>query len=287
MSQRETAILIDSCCDVPEEYRERYHMHMVPVKVIYQDREYDDRVDISPQEVYERLKDEVPRTSLPSEAAIAGAFDRIIADGCKAVLCITISSALSGTNNIIRLVAEGYRDRLDIHILDTKSIGLAAGMQAILAGQLVEEGTPAAEVYEILRNSARKSRVFFSLQTLEYLARGGRIGKVAAALGSLLHLKPIITCNEEGAYVTASKVRGRMQAIAEMINLTVAEAGKHAKVALAVVEGGAREELRGVVEELRRRLPAIGHIIQGDVSPALVVHTGPGLLGICVQALPC
>ncbi len=286
MDDHKTAILVDSCNDVPEEYLARYPMYRVPVKIIYRDREYDDRVDITPQEVYDRLEEEVPRTSLPDEGAVRDAFDRILADGYDTVLCVTISGALSGTGNVVRLTAEQYQDRLRIFFVDTKNIGLGSGMQAMLAGKLLQEGEPAERIHEKVLESVKASRIFFCLSTLEYLAKGGRIGKVSAVLGSLLHLKPIITCNREGAYIVASKVRGRARAIAEMINLAAAEAGRHVRYALAVVQGSAKEETQGVIAEIRRRLPDCGQIIEGDVSPALVVHTGPGLIGIFVQALP-
>lgn len=242
-------------------------------------------MDITPQEVYDRLTEEVPKTSLPDAGSVAEAFDRIVEAGYERVLCITISSALSGTNSLIHMVARDY-PQLDVRVVDTLSIGVAAGFQAILAASLLEAGEWLSAIVEKLEKSVRDSRVFFCLSTLEYLRRGGRIGKVSAMLGTLLNIKPIITCNAEGAYVVASKVRGRAQSIAETIALAVSEARKHVRYRLAVASGDAQDEIRHVLAELRRLLPDCGEIIVSDVSPALVVHTGPGLLGIGVQALP-
>lgn len=286
MNQKKTAILIDSGTDVPDEYIKRFDMHMVPLKIIYRDHEYDDRVEITAQEVYDRLSLEIPSTSLPDNEKIENAFNSIIAGGYKEVLCVNISSALSGTGNAIRLAAENYRDRIKILFIDTKNIGLGAGLQAILAGKLIEEGHAVEMVYEKILQSVRESKTFFCLSTLEYLAKGGRIGKVSAVLGSLLHIKPIITCNAEGAYVIASKIRGRARSIAEMITLAVAEANKHFKYSLAVVQGDAIEEAKQVLSEIKRLLPDCGLVIESGVSPALVVHTGPGLIGIVVQSIP-
>lgn len=285
MNLKHIALIVDSCMDVPKDLIDRFGMYLVPVKIIYRDREYTDRVDITPQDVYDRLEEEIPRTSLPEIASVHAAFQQAIADGCKTVLAITISSALSGTNNLIRLVARDY-PQVNFYIIDTLNIGIAAGVQAILAARLIDAGDTISAIVSKVERSVRESRVFFCLSTLEYLAKGGRIGKVAAAIGSLLNIKPIITCNPEGAYVVASKVRGRVQSIAETIALAVAEAKKHVKYSIAVAHGNAKAEARQVIAELRQLLPDCGDILESDVSPALVVHTGPGLIGIGVQALP-
>ncbi len=285
MNPQRTAILVDSCMDVPQEYIKRFNMYVVPVRVIYRDAEYADRVDITPQEVYDRLPIEVPKTSLPDTGSVVQAFESIVEAGYERVLCITISSALSGTNSLVNLVARDY-PQLEIRVIDTLNIGIAAGFQAILAGQLLEAGEWLHGIAEKIEASIKETKVFFCVSTLEYLARGGRIGKVSAMLGSLLSIKPIITCNAEGAYVVAAKVRGRARAIAETIAISVREAKKHAKYLLAIADGDAHEEARYVMAELKRLLPDCGEIIVSDVSPALVVHTGPGLIGIGVQALP-
>lgn len=285
MNPQRIAILVDSCTDVPQEYIDAYGIFFVPITVIYQDREYQDKLEISAQEVYDRLETEVPRTSLPSAESIHDAFTRIQEAGYEHVLVITIASALSGTNNLMNLIAESF-PALNIRVFDTRSIGFGAGTQALLAGEMIQAGASFEEVCAKLEESIRDSRIFFCLSTLEYLAKGGRIGKVAAVLGSLLHIKPIITCNPEGAYAIAARVRGRASAIAETISLAAAEARKHISCRVAVIHGNAAEEARRVAEEVRRRIPNIKSMIETTVSPALVVHTGPGLIGISIQALP-
>lgn len=285
MNPQRIAILVDSCTDVPQEYIDKHGIYFVPITVIYHDREYRDKIDISAQEVYDRLETEVPRTSLPSSESITEAFRQIREAGYEKVVAITISGALSGTYNLMRLMASEAQG-LEIRVIDTRSIGFGAGTQALLAAELIENGESFESVCEKVERSAGNSHVYFCLSTLEYLAKGGRIGRVAAVLGSLLKIKPVITCNEEGAYVIAARVRGRAQAIAETINLAVAEAKKHIACTVAVVQGSAVEEAHRVAEEVRRRIPNIKLFIETTVSPALVVHTGPGLIGISVQALP-
>lgn len=212
-------------------------------------------------------------------------FDRIKRDGYEKLLIISISSALSGTHNMMRVMAESY-EGLDIHVIDTRSISYGAGAQAVLAADLAERGFTMEEIIDALEISIRDSGIFFCLSTLEYLARGGRIGKVSAVLGSILKIKPVITCNAEGAYAIAAKVRGRANAIAETIQLAVTHAKKHLECSVAVIDGNAKEEAARVMQQLKELIPNCKSFIEGTVGPALGVHTGPGLLGIYVQALP-
>ncbi len=285
MNQNKIAVLVDSCTDVMPEQIDKLGIYSVPVTIIYSDGEYRDKIDISIEEIYERLPLETPRTSLPSGDIVMDTFDRIKRDGYEKLLIISISSALSGTHNMMRVMAESY-EGLDIHVIDTRSISYGAGAQAVLAADLAERGFTMEEIIDALEISIRDSGIFFCLSTLEYLARGGRIGKVSAVLGSILKIKPVITCNAEGAYAIAAKVRGRANAIAETIQLAVTHAKKHLECSVAVIDGNAKEEAARVMQQLKELIPNCKSFIEGTVGPALGVHTGPGLLGIYVQALP-
>lgn len=285
MSTENIAILVDSGTDVPQKYLEKHPIYVVPLKIIYKDREYNDRLDISPQDVYERLEEEVPRTSLPESDFVKDLLDQIIQDGYNTVLVITISSGLSGTHNMLRLICEEYPS-LAFHFVDTKNIGIGAGLQAILAAQLIEQGEKAASIVDKLEISVKNSRTYFCLDTLEYLIKGGRIGKVLAVVGTLLRIRPVISCNEEGIYVTVAKARGTAQAIEKAIALAVQHAASQVKYAISVGHGSAIERAESVMRIVKERLPHAVEYIMTDISPALSVHTGPGLIGIAVQALP-
>lgn len=285
MNQNKIAVMVDSCTDVPEDLLVKMGIYSVPITIIYKDGEYRDKIDITSQEVYDRLPVETPKTSLPSSDSISDAFNQIKQDGYENLLIFSISSALSGTYNMMNIMADAYTP-LRIKVIDTKNISFGAGAQAVLAANLVAKGLGLEEIIAQVEESIQESKIYFCLSTLEYLARGGRIGKVSAVLGSLLKIKPIISCNEEGAYAIAAKVRGRAQALAETVNLAVREAGKHVACTVAVIEGNAKEEATRVMEEVKRRIPNCKIFRDASVGPALVVHTGPGLLGIFVQALP-
>ena len=285
METRKIAILVDSGTDVPQDFAKEHNIFVAPLKIIYRDREYEDRLDITPQEIYDRLGEEIPKTSLPGAERATSLFEQISAQGYDTVLIITISTGLSGTHNMLQVLAQEY-GKLDYRMVDTKNIGIGAGQQAMLAAEMLREGKTLEEVLAALETSIKESHVYFCLDTLEYLAKGGRIGKVSAILGSLLKLRPVISCNTEGIYETVAKVRGSAQALAKTISIAVEEAGRHVRYAVAVAHGSALEEAGKVLEELKRRLPNCERFIKTDISPALSVHTGPGLIGIAVQALP-
>ena len=285
MDNKKIAILVDSGTDVPPDFVKEHNIFVAPLKIIYKDREYDDRVEITPDEIYSRLGTEVPRTSLPDSDNVLALFERIVKEGHDTVVIITISSGLSGTHNQLRVQAEEF-GKLKFHMVDTKNIGIGAGLQAMLAARLLKQGDSLETVLEKVMESIKNTKLYFVLDTLEYLAKGGRIGKVSALLGSILRLRPVISCNADGIYETVAKARGDAQARAEAIAMAVSDAGKHARFAVAVAHGNAVEAAARVMEELKQKLTRCEEWISTDVSPALSVHTGPGLIGIAVQALP-
>lgn len=284
MNKEKIALLVDSGTDVPQEVIDSYGMYVIPLQIIYKERIYTDKVDITPEEVYARLPQEIPSTSLPDGETITSIFHQIKADGYEKVLAITISSGLSGTCNVVRLIAE-ENPELETFVLDTKNIGIGSGLQAIQAAKLIEAGTAWAALKEILLRNVPKAKVYFNVATLEYLQKGGRIGLVASILGNALKLNPIISCNDEGVYHTVAKARGRKKSLDKTFELVKSFIGNHQKFVLAVAQGQAMEEAESFYERLKREFPQAEKIYFGTISPALVVHTGPGLLGIGVQLL--
>lgn len=284
MNKEKIALLVDSGTDVPAEIMSQYGMYMLPLQIIYKDRTYTDKVDITAEEIYQRLPQEIPSTSLPDGETINKIFDRIKADGYEQVLAVTISSGLSGTYNVVRLMGE-QRNDLDIFVLDTKNIGIGAGLQAIRAAELLNEGVTWQELKEQLLQEVVRNKVFFNVATLEYLQKGGRIGLVASILGNALKLNPIISCNDEGIYYTVAKSRGRKKSLDKTVELVKQHIGNHKQFRLAVAQGDALAEAKEMKTRLEQEFPQVKEIFFGQISPALVVHTGPGLLGVGVQLL--
>ena len=284
MNKEKIALLVDSGTDVPAEIMSQYGMYMLPLQIIYKDRTYTDKVDITAEEIYQRLPQEIPSTSLPDGETINKIFDRIKADGYEQVLAVTISSGLSGTYNVVRLMGE-QRNDLDIFVIDTINIGIGAGLQAIRAAELLNEGVTWQELKEQLLQEVVRNKVFFNVATLEYLQKGGRIGLVASILGNALKLNPIISCNDEGIYYTVAKSRGRKKSLDKTVELVKQYIGNHKQFRLAVAQGDALAEAKEMKTRLEQEFPQVKEIFFGQISPALVVHTGPGLLGVGVQLL--
>lgn len=284
LNKEKIAVLTDSCSDVPKEYVDKYHIYVLPLKVIYKDREYLDGVNITPQEVYESMTTEIPSTSLPDGQSVQDIFEQIKKDGFNKVVVITLSSGLSGTNNLLHLIAQDI-NKLEIEIIDTKNIALGSGFHAIQAAKYIEQGYSFNEIVQKTKNNIKNSKVFFVVKTLEYLQKGGRIGLVASLFGNALNLKPIISCNDEGIYYTVAKVRGRKQSISKTKELAIKQVGSHTHYHLAVVHGDAQEEANEAKAFMIEKCPNYEEFMEGQISPCLGVHTGPGLLGIGVYII--
>lgn len=277
------AIVTDSSCDLDAELIEAYGIQVLPLHIVYHDREYRDRVDITPDEVYTQLEVEVPKTSLPSPAEISSLFSRLRDEDFTHILAIHISSGLSGTFNAVSKVAEDFKD-IVIEVLDSKTLSLGLGMTVLEAAREVQNSLSFHNAVSVAKTVCRKTKAYYVLATLEYLKKGGRIGYVSGTVGELLNVKPIITLNEEGKYVTHSKVRGREQSLRKLMD-ALTEHVRDRDSNVAIVHGGAEQEAFEFLQRAREH-PNVKEVFFSQVSPALGVHTGPGLVGFIVSPLP-
>ena len=281
MNQQKICILVDSGCDVPETIRKEYDIRVLPLKIIYPDGEYLDQVNITAQQVYDRFPNNVPKTSLPDGSAILSALEQARSDGYEKALIVCISSGLSGTYNMIRLLCE-EQEILDTFILDTRNISFGSGVFALIAAKWIEKGIRWEELKEKLPKRLSDSKVYFCLDTLEYLRKGGRLGLVAAIAGCALHLKPIISCNQEGVYYISGKALGRKKSVSRMLDMAAGCANRTKNSLVSLLNGGASAEAEALRPQLLHSVACDSLLAEGQISPALVVHTGPGLLGIHV-----
>ena len=282
MNTEKIAIVVDSGTDVPQSIIEKYNMYVIPLLIHYNDGEYRDKVDISADAVYDRLEEEIPKTSLPSMEVVVSTLQMAINDGYKKIIIVSISSALSGTYNALRLAAEEISDA-EIFVVDTKNIGIGAGFTAITAAKLIGKGYSFSVIIDKLTDAIENTVIYFCVDTLKYLQKGGRIGTVAAAVGTAFYLKPIISCDKEGKYYTASKTLGRKQSLQKAMQMAGNFAKEFENVNFAIANGRAEKEAKELIEKAKEFITNTGLIVTGQISPALVIHTGPGLIGICVQ----
>lgn len=276
------AIFTDSACDLKEEQIQEYGIRLLPLQIIYEDKTYRDRVEISPDEVYENFDKEVPKTSLPMGVDIDDLFKSLIAEGYTHAIGVMISGGLSGTANSVSLIAAEYPE-IETFVFDTLNLSMAEGILAVKAAEMVRDGKSFSEIKEILPTLKKNVDTYYYVATLEYLIKGGRIGKVAGTIGEMLNIKPIISVNEEGVYYTVDKARGSKQAYNKLVTI-LKENLEKTKCNVWVMHGGAKKEAIAMVERIKD-LPGILTLEYTQISPALGVHTGKGLLGICIQRM--
>ncbi len=280
------ALITDSCTDVPEAFAREHDIYTAPLTINFSDGVFHDKVDITPDQVYARMADEIPKTSLPTPACVAALFEQALTDGCTQAVIVTISSGLSGTFNLMQSVAASFAGRMECACIDTKSIGLGAGLSVMRAAELIAQGLPFKKVVKRTQWAVEHTHVFFCVDTLEYLYAGGRIGKATYSLGSVLNVRPIITCDEHGVYVPIAKARGRKASLRKTMDAAVKSLGKARHYRMGVVNGDAAAEAAELLQQARESvLPDAREYLEGQISPALVVHTGPGLIGVGVQQL--
>lgn len=288
MNEQKIAVLTDTGTNTPAAFMAAHDVRAVSLRINYSDgSSYLSGVDITPAELVARFAQEIPSTSLPSPAQIKDALEGARADGYEKAVFVTISAGLSATNQTVRLVASQMED-FPVIVVNTRSIGIAAGLVVIAAVEMVEAGMPFERLERELDALSRDTRVYFSTKTLTYLRKGGRISEAVYRLGSLLNIKPVIMCDEGGYYVVARKARGWEKSLATEVKLVVEHATHFPRVRLAVCCSDGNDHFDELESQLReqlavRNVEVVGEVIRSDVSADLLVHTGPDLVGIGVQ----
>lgn len=277
---KKIALITDSTSDLSKEQVAKYNIHMLPLRIIYKDREYIDRETITPDEVYSNMDNEVPSTSLPSMEDIHNLFKKLEKEGYTQAIVVSISSGLSGTYNSINLVSKQYPN-IQFCVFDSRALTLGAGAIVLECGEMIASGMSFNEIVEKMPSIRNRIKVYFIVDTLVYLIRGGRIGKVSGTFGQLLNIKPVISINQEGIYYTFAKVKGRKQSISKLVEIAK-ETLDREKAKIWVMHGGALKEGRAFYEKISK-LPNIIETGFGDIGPVLGVHAGAGLLGIVIM----
>lgn len=288
MSPKKIALLTDSCADISPRLAKEKGIFVVPLRILCRDGEYRDGVDITPDEVYCRLREgELPKTSLPSGEDIGSALEEIVKEGYEGVIAFMLSSGLSGTFNVARLIGEECEGKLEVAVFDSLSASLGQGMMVLQLAEDIKAGMSWEELVEHRAPQLVKdTTAHFSVDTLEYLEKGGRIGKVTATAGTLLNIKPILGFSADGQLQSVAKVRGRNQVMDKLVALTVKACGEHKRYNLAVASGGSSsEELEKLRTKLITALPDYDHIWEGEIDCTLSTYIGDGILGAAVQVL--
>ncbi len=274
------ALLTDSACDIDNETIRKYNVRILPFKIIYGNREYTDKVDITSQEIYDNMKNEIPKSSLPAMEDIEGVYKELEEENYTHVIAIVISSGLSGTYNAFKLISECF-ERIRTYVFDSKSTSICEGIILKKCGELIEDGKSFEEIVENIPEIKRKLHFLFVFGTLEYARKGGRIGRISGTIGDFLDIKPIVGFDEEyGQCYTYRKVRGRNKSLNKLVELGE-EIIAEKKCDAYIVHGNSEEEAKKVFHSLQK-IPNIENVyLIGQISAIVGVYSGPGTVGVC------
>lgn len=275
-------VLTDSTAYLPQEILDRHRLTSVPLQVVVDGRSYDEG-DLGGTDVAEALRRRRPvTTSRPSPARLLAAYERLAHQGATEIVSVHLSAAVSGTYEAAGLAA---RDApVPVHVVDSRALGMALGYLAVSAAELAERGLDGAQVADAVRRLTAGVQVYFYVDTLEHLRRGGRITAAQALIGSALAVKPLLTL-EDGRIVPLEKVRTATRALARLEDLTVAAAGHGARVAVHHLDSAQRAD--ALVERLRARLGPGPELVCSEIGPVIGAHVGPGMVGaVVVPATP-
>ncbi len=275
------AIITDSTCDIPSEWRETYDIAIVPLTIVWGKDQYLEGIDISAEEFYERLPDDPnhPTTSQPTPKAFMDAYQQAADKGYEQILVVTISSAMSGT--IISAKQAVEFSPLPVTIVDSKNNSMGLGWQVIAAAKDREQGGSLQSMVAAIEQVRQNVHYYISLDTMKYLDRGGRIGDAVKFLSSVLNIKPLIYVNHDSGTVGASlPARSRTSAIKGLYKQFFKNIDTSKPMHLTVLHNAAWEEAKELAEKIKQEFNP-KELFISIVSPVLGVHTGPKALAIC------
>jgi DegV family protein with EDD domain len=275
------AIICDSTCDIPQDMIDRYDIQVVPQYVIWGDEQYRDRVDIQPEEFYQRLvSDNVrPTTSQATIGDFKEAIQSAIEKGASEAIILTVSSAMSGTYEMAKQAADAAS--IPVSVIDSKGPTMTLAWQVLAAARARDEGTSREEIIEKVAQVRDKLVQVVAMQTLDYLQTGGRIGDAAKWVGTLLRVKPVVTINHQTGRVEPAGLARTYNSMIKMLYRKFfegIEAGK--KLHIAVLHGDALEEAQKLAEQIKKEFDPVELIIN-ITGPVLGINTGPGALALC------
>jgi DegV family protein with EDD domain len=280
------AIVTDSTSDIDPSRAQEFGVTVVPLFVIFGDRRFRDRIDLSRVQFYEMLRTEqaLPETSQPTSQMFEDAF-RPLASAGNDVLCITISSHLSGTINAARAAAQQLSGA-KIEIYDSQSVAGGLGMMVLHARDLAQHGASVEEIVAALDRDRSAQRLFACIPDLSHLQRMGRIGRARAALGTLMKIVPVLSL-KDGAVEAAAQVRTFTRAREAMLDLTLQAAGDPANARFLVMHTSAPDLAEHVMVELQHRLAGVQPrmLSIAEAGPVIATHAGVGAVGTFVSPL--
>lgn len=279
-----TVIVADSTADIPADLIQKYGIRIVPLQLLFGNETFRDGVDIEAEEFYKRLvaSTELPTTSQPSPADTLAVYQQILAeDPNTSIISLHISSGLSGTYQSAVLAKSLLEQEADITIIDSLSASYGFGVLVVHAAKLAQEGVPVEQIVTSVEELRQSRKLYFLVDTLEYLQKGGRIGKAAAVFGTLLNIKPILSIDSEGIIYPVEKVRGNKKAVARMIELFKQDLSGISKINVAVGHTANPASTEVFLAELSKSFE-LDEVVLTNVGPVVGSHVGPGVIAVFI-----
>lgn len=272
-----TVIVADTTCGLSRAVLEGRGIPFVPQVVIFDDRSFHDDGELDTPEFLRRLKASrtLPKTAAPEPTLYYPIFEKARARG-ESVIVVAPSHKVSGTLRSAQTAAQEFPD-VDVRILDTLTISCNLGSLVLMADDMAKAGSPPDQIVAALGEWLPRQRLYFVVDTLEYLAKGGRIGAAQALLGGLIQLKPVLTLSD-GEVVAYERQRTRRRSLARLAELVESRCPRSETARLAVLQVAAEEEAAALAADLKARL-CLPEVPVFQLPPAIVVHTGPGTMG--------
>jgi DegV family protein with EDD domain len=269
-------IATDSTADLPPSLIKQYDIAVIPLKVIFGEKVYREGADITPQEFYKKLEtsSKLPTTSQPSPGEFQDFYEELTKDG-SSVISIHISSLLSGTCQSAGIAASGLSGS-DITVIDSKLVCMALGLVVLSAARAVKAGKSKEQIIKAIHAMIDKVQTYFVVDTLEYLERGGRIGKASALLGTMLNIKPILTL-QDGMIAPFEKIRGKGKALERIMESAKDYAEKNGSLRCAILHANVIDDAVKFHQRISTELKC-SEIIIGDVGAVVGTHAGPGTI---------
>lgn len=278
-------VVTDSTANLPADLVARKGIEIVPLQVLFGSESFADGIDLTNEQFYERLKQcrTLPTTSQPSPGQFAAAYRRLLNDGASSIVSLHISRHLSGTY-AAAVAGRELVPEAQITVIDTLSVTLGLGLLAVRAVDAVAEGQSHDDVVALIERLSPRTRVFFVVDTLEYLQKGGRIGAASAFLGSLLSLKPILAIRE-GVVQPVERVRTKSRALDHLVKIVAQEVPPGNALRAAVLHFRALADATNLAESLQKTYRC-QDIFIGEVGPVIATHAGPGAVGVAYYTEP-
>lgn len=285
MKTQNTAVVVTgSVAQVPPEIASQLGMVILPLTINVSGKDYLDGIDIFPGELYQKMRTQKleVKTAAPSVGQYYECFKRIIDQkGCD-VLCITLSRQLSSGYNAAVVAAQMISNEhpmSKVIVFDSLLVAAPQGLLAIEAAKQLQAGLSLEEVVQYLTNARHRSGLLAALDSLDYLAQGGRIGKAAYLVGSALQIIPILSINKEGIVAPSRVVRNKENVIPAIISILTKQTAGFKKLDISVTHADAQEKAEALKQSLNECYPSL-EIPISDFSPVMGAHTGPGLIGL-------